>query len=77
MFQSANDTAAMASPESPSVISLEYRGRVAIITINNEKKLNALNQMQYYDLASKLREVATRDDVYVTLLIGKGRFFSA
>jgi len=67
----------MASPESPSVISLEYRGRVAIITINNEKKLNALNQMQYYDLASKLREVATRDDVYVTLLIGKGRFFSA
>lgn len=61
----------------PPVISLEYQGRLAIITINNEKKLNALNQLQYYDLAQKLREVAARDDVYVTLIIGKGRYFSA
>lgn len=62
---------------SPSVISLEYRGRVAIITIANEKKLNALDHNQYYDLAQKMREVAARDDVYITLLIGKGRYFSA
>ena len=60
-----------------SVISLEYRGRVAILTINNEKKLNALNQDQYYDLAQRLREVATRDDIFITLIIGKGRYFSA
>ncbi|KAL2016741.1 hypothetical protein VTK56DRAFT_3130 [Thermocarpiscus australiensis] len=62
---------------SPSVISLEYRGRLAIITIDNAKKLNALNQLQYYDLAQKMREVAARDDVYITLIIGKGRYFSA
>lgn len=61
----------------PSVIDLEYRGRVAVITINNAKKLNALTQMQYYDLASKLREVATHDEVYITLLTAKGRYFSA
>ncbi|KXX76447.1 3,2-trans-enoyl-CoA isomerase [Madurella mycetomatis] len=62
---------------SPSVLSLEYRGRVAIITIDNDKKLNALSQQQYYDLAQKMREVAARDDVYITLIVGKGRYFSA
>jgi peroxisomal 3,2-trans-enoyl-CoA isomerase len=62
---------------SPSVLSLEYRGRVAIITIDNDRKLNALNHDQYYDLAQKMREVAARDDIYITLLIGKGRYFSA
>lgn len=61
----------------PSVIELEFRGRVAVITINNTAKLNALSQMQYYDLASKMREIATHDEVYITLLTGKGRFFSA
>ena len=61
----------------PSVIEVEYRGRVAVITINNEKKLNALTQMQYYELATKLREVATHDEVYITLLTAKGRYFSA
>jgi peroxisomal 3,2-trans-enoyl-CoA isomerase len=60
-----------------SVISLEYRGRTAVITIDNPKKLNALAQHQYYDLAQKLREVATHDEVFITVLLAKGRFFSA
>lgn len=60
-----------------SVIKLEYKGRIATITIDNEKKLNALSQPQYYDLAQKLREVATHDEVYITVLLAKGRFFSA
>lgn len=60
-----------------SVISLEYNGRVAVVTINNEKKLNALTQQQYYEIAQKLREIATHDEVYVTVLLAKGRFFSA
>ncbi|KAJ0164419.1 putative 3,2-trans-enoyl-CoA isomerase [Colletotrichum tanaceti] len=66
----------MASPED-SVISLEYRGRVALLTIDNERKLNALSQSQYYDLAQKLREIATHDEVFVTVLTAKGRYFSA
>ncbi|KAK4151251.1 ClpP/crotonase-like domain-containing protein [Chaetomidium leptoderma] len=62
----------MASP-----IKVEYQGRVAIISIDNDKKLNALDQPGYYDLAQALREVATHDEVFITLLIGKGRYFSA
>lgn len=62
---------------SASVISIEYLGRVAVITIANEKKLNALSQAQYYELSQALREVAKHDEVYITVLLGKGRFFSA
>jgi peroxisomal 3,2-trans-enoyl-CoA isomerase len=62
---------------SASPIQVEYQGRVAIISINNEKKLNALSQSGYYDLAQAMREVATHDEVFITLLIGTGRFFSA
>jgi peroxisomal 3,2-trans-enoyl-CoA isomerase len=60
-----------------SVIKVEYRGRVAVVTIDNVAKLNALNRVQYYELASRLREVATHDEVFITLLIGRGRYFSA
>lgn len=58
-------------------VSVEYRGRVAIITIDNPKKLNALNQDGYYLLSKYMREVATHDEVVITLLTGKGSFFSA
>lgn len=63
------------------VVTLQYRknerGHIAIITINNEKKLNAMNQDNYYTLSKCLREIAARDDVYITVLTGKGRYFSA
>jgi peroxisomal 3,2-trans-enoyl-CoA isomerase len=58
----------MSSP----AVTLEYKGRIAVITIANEKKLNALTQDQYYVLASHLREVATHEEVFVTLLTAKG-----
>jgi peroxisomal 3,2-trans-enoyl-CoA isomerase len=58
-------------------ITIDYSGKVAIITLNNEKKLNALNGDQYYALAAAMYEVAARDDVYITVLTGKGRYFSA
>lgn len=63
------------------VVSLEYkkneRGNIAVITLNNEKKLNAMNQDNYYRLSQLLREIAGREDVYITVLTGKGRYFSA
>ncbi|KAL9094089.1 MAG: hypothetical protein Q9165_003504 [Trypethelium subeluteriae] len=62
---------------STDVIKLEIRGKIAIITIDNEKKLNALNQDGYYALATAMHTVAAREDVYITVLTGKGRFFSA
>jgi peroxisomal 3,2-trans-enoyl-CoA isomerase len=65
----------MLSPK--PVISIEYQGRVAIITINKPEKLGALNAQEYYDLAQSLREIATHDEVFITLIIGTGRYFSA
>jgi len=58
-------------------VTLEYKGKLAIITIDNEAKLNALTQDGYYQLASHMREVATRDDVFITLLTGKGILMSS
>ncbi len=58
-------------------ISFTTHGKIAIITLNIEKKLNALTQDLYYRLSCLLREAARRDDIYITILTGKGRFFSA
>lgn len=60
-----------------SPITVEYRGRVAIVTLDNDKKLNSLSQKQYYELAQSMREIAKHDEVYITVLMGKGRYFSA
>ncbi|KAI9822257.1 MAG: hypothetical protein M1832_003080 [Thelocarpon impressellum] len=62
---------------SDQIITLEYRGKIAIITLNDAKKLNALNGDRYYRIAELLREIEKRDDIYITLFTGKGRFFSA
>lgn len=59
------------------VISLKYQDRIAIITLNRPQKLNALNQDLYYFLAERLRQIDKRDDIYITILTGTGRFFSA
>ncbi|KAL1795932.1 hypothetical protein ACET3X_006156 [Alternaria dauci] len=54
-----------------------YHGKTAIITLNAPKKLNALGTDGYYKLARAMNEVAARDDIYITILTGTGRFFSA
>jgi peroxisomal 3,2-trans-enoyl-CoA isomerase len=58
-------------------ITLETKGRIAIITLNREKKLNALDSDLYYRLATLMQEVAEMPNIYITILTGKGRFFSA
>ncbi|KAI0554182.1 ClpP/crotonase-like domain-containing protein [Xylaria curta] len=58
-------------------VKVSYSGRIATITIDNDKKLNALNLEGYYAIAKALREIAVRDDIYITILTGKGRYFSA
>ena len=58
-------------------ITLTTRGKIAIITLNLPKKLNALTQDLYYHLSCLMRDVAARDDIYITILTGKGRYFSA
>ncbi|KAJ5825805.1 hypothetical protein N7474_002943 [Penicillium riverlandense] len=59
------------------LITVSYRDRVAIVTLNRPDKLNALNQDLYYLLGERLREIDQRDDIYITVLTGTGRFFSA
>ncbi|KAF2427171.1 peroxisomal d3,d2-enoyl-CoA isomeras-like protein [Tothia fuscella] len=58
-------------------ITLETRGKIAIITLNREKKLNALDADLYYRLATLMNDVAAMPDITVTVLTGKGRYFSA
>ncbi|PGH15625.1 hypothetical protein AJ80_05490 [Polytolypa hystricis UAMH7299] len=60
-----------------SGVALKYEHNLAVITLDNPKKLNALSAEQYHLLASHLREIAERPDIKFTVLIGTGRFFSA
>lgn len=59
------------------LVTVSYQDRVAIVTLNRPDKLNALNQDLYYLLAERLREIEQRNDIYITVLTGTGRFFSA
>ncbi|KAG8531923.1 uncharacterized protein KY384_003559 [Bacidia gigantensis] len=63
------------SPDAPIILSTQ--GKIAIITLNLPKKLNALTQDLYYELAMILRTVAEKPEIYITILTGRGRFFSA
>lgn len=58
-------------------VLLEYRGPIAIITLNNPKKLNAQSKDGFYQIAKYLREIATYDEILITILTGVGRYFSA
>ncbi|TVY90244.1 3,2-trans-enoyl-CoA isomerase [Lachnellula willkommii] len=58
-------------------ILFETQGFIAKITLNIEKKLNALTGDLIFQLGSLLEEIAERGDIYVTLLTGNGRYFSS
>ena len=58
-------------------VDLEYEGHVAIITINNPSQLGALTGDMIVQLGHHLREAADSKSTYITLLTGKGRFFSS
>jgi Delta3-Delta2-enoyl-CoA isomerase len=59
------------------MVTLTKKGRIAIITLNQPKKLNAMNLDAYYHLSCLMRDVAKMDDIRITVLTGTGRFFSA
>lgn len=61
---------------SPS-ITVQKNGGRAIVTLQSPEKLNALTQDHYYQLAVHLREIDTDEMIFVTILTGSGRFFSA
>lgn len=65
------------SPSAEEAVLYEARGSTAIITLNLEKKLNAMTQDYYFRVSQLLRQIAKDDSIYVTVLTAKGRFFSA
>jgi peroxisomal 3,2-trans-enoyl-CoA isomerase len=58
-------------------ILVSYSGKIATIALNVPTKLNALTGDLYYQLARAMNEVAARDDIVITVLTGRGRYFSA
>ncbi|KAI2642583.1 ClpP/crotonase-like domain-containing protein [Xylaria nigripes] len=58
-------------------IKVTYSGRIATITIDNAKKLNALTIGGYYAIAKALMEISLHDEVFITIITGKGQYFSA
>jgi len=56
------------------VVKVSYNGKIATITIDNPKKLNALDQDGYYQVAKLMREIATHDEVFITILTGTGKY---
>lgn len=69
------DTSTETDPE--KAITFEKRDWIAIITIDVPAKLNALTQPCYFRIATLLHEIGAMDDITVTIVTGKGRFFSA
>lgn len=58
-------------------VNVEYRGRIAIVTLNVPGKLNALTSDGYFLLAKCMRDIANNPEVVITVLTGRGRFFSS
>ncbi|KAK5118470.1 hypothetical protein LTR62_002985 [Meristemomyces frigidus] len=59
------------------VVSVKYSGRIAIVTLDKPKKLNALTKDDFFQLSKCLREIDEVEEVVITIIVGKGRFFSA
>lgn len=58
-------------------ISVERRGRVALITLNRPKALNALNAQLIGELETALTDLDSDDDVAVMVLTGSEKAFAA
>ncbi|KAI0326567.1 ClpP/crotonase [Cubamyces sp. BRFM 1775] len=60
-----------------SNVTVEVSERIATITFNSPKTLNAITQADYDAFTNALREVDARDDVLVTIWQANGKWFSA
>ncbi|PPQ74664.1 hypothetical protein CVT24_003821 [Panaeolus cyanescens] len=60
-----------------STITLEVSDRIATITLNRPKSLNALTKEDYDALANTLREVDKDENVLITVVQATGKWFCA
>lgn len=58
-------------------VELEVLGGVAVVTLNRPEKLNSITNEDVFQIGTYLEDIAKLDDVFVTVLIGTGRFFSS
>ncbi|KAI5289050.1 hypothetical protein KEM54_004490 [Ascosphaera aggregata] len=58
-------------------VIVTYHDRIALIRLNKPDRLNACTFDNYYDLGQCLREIDTKKDIYITVITGTGRYFSA
>jgi len=58
-------------------VTLETQDRIAIITLNRPKKLNAINADLKRDLVAILNEIENNNDLRVLIIRGAGRAFCA
>lgn len=56
---------------------LEQEGQVAVLTLNNPSKLNALTEEMGVELGHRVQEVKETEGVRVALVTGAGKAFSA
>ncbi|GLB34998.1 putative enoyl-CoA hydratase/isomerase [Lyophyllum shimeji] len=60
-----------------SALTVDISDRIATITLNRPRTLNALTAEDYDDLATALREIDAREDVLVTVWQAHGKWFCA
>ena len=60
-----------------SFVNYEQKGPVAILTIDRQEALNALNSQVLSDLDEAITKVEAADDVFAVILTGAGRSFVA
>ena len=60
-----------------NTILFEQKGRVALVTLNREESLNALNAEVMRELAGLIAEIDRNHEIAVTVLTGAGRAFAA
>ena len=58
-------------------VKCEQKGHVAVVTIDRQEALNALNGEVLKDLSAVLDQVEANEEVYVAVLTGAGRSFVA
>ena len=60
-----------------SFVKYEQKNRVAVLTIDRQEALNALNSQVLRDLDDAITKVEQADDVFAVILTGAGRSFVA
>lgn len=70
-------SASQPQPSSESLVLTEHRGRVAVLTLNRPKALNALNDALMRELCATLRALDADSGVGCIVLTGSAKAFAA